>query len=129
MKNHTLISVLQATKGVQTVKVKFSKNGEAYTYKTLLDLEPGQFVVVECRDAYSIAKVIKMDETPDVLDESFELKWVVHPVDTARIDEIREEERRLSKQLALSEAKKRMHEMVGELNIEMPALRLEVLDA
>lgn len=128
MKNHTLISVLQATKGVRTVKVKFAPNGEIYTYKTTLDLKPEQFVVVECRKAFSVAKVVFMDDTPDVLDENVELKWVVSVVDTSQIDAIREEEKHLSRQIALSTAKRQLDEVIKDLNldVEMPAIEKNV---
>lgn len=124
MKNHTLISVLQATKGVRTVKVKFSPNGEIYTYKTILDLEPEQFVVVECRKAYSVAQVVFMDDTPDVLDENVELKWVVQAVDVSKIAEIREEEHRLARQISLSTAKQKLNQVIKDLDIDvdMPAI-------
>lgn len=131
MNNHTLISVLQATKGVRTVKVKFSPRGEPFTYKTTLDLKPDQFVVAETRECFSVGRVVAMDETPDVLREDVQLKWVVQAIDTTQIDEIREEEARLVKQIALSEAKRRLDEVIKDLNLDMdmPALRLEVVDA
>ena len=129
MKNHTLISVLQATKGVRTVKVKFSKNGELYTYKTLLDLQPDQFVVVECREAFSVAKVVMMDDTPDVLDESIELKWVVSAIDTTAIDRIRDEEKTLDRQISLSTAKQKLNQVIADLNLDVQMPVLENLNA
>lgn len=128
MKTAALVSLLQATKGVMTVKVKFSDGGAGYTYKTLTEHKPGDFVVVEAKSAYSIAKVIAMDEVPDINpDADFELKWVVQPVDTARIDEIRAEEQRLARQISLTEARKRIENVIADLGldvteIDMPAL-------
>lgn len=129
MKTSTLVSLLQATKGVMTVKVKFSGNGGGtYTYKTLSSHKPGDFVVVEARDAFSVARVVEMDEVPDINPESdFELKWIVQAVDSTRIDEIKQEEQRLCRQISLTEAKKRINDVIAGLGldvttIEMPAL-------
>lgn len=122
MNNQTLISMLQSTKGVKTVKVKFSEAGQPFTYKTTEVLNKDDYVVVEYKSGYSIAKVVGMDRIPDVLREDIELKWVVQRVNTSRIEEIREEEQTLIQQLTLQEATRRLNEALGGLNLEMPAL-------
>lgn len=128
MKTDKLVALLQATKGVKTVKVKFSNGGSAYTYKTMLDLKKDDWVVVEARGAYSTAKVIEMDEVPDINPEAdFELAWVVTRVDTKQIEAIREEEKSIARQITMTEAKKRIENVLKDCGLDigevsMPAL-------
>lgn len=128
MKTSALVSLLQATKGVMTVKVKFSNGGTAYTYKTLIEHNPGDFVVVEAREAYSIAKVIEMDEVPDINPEAdFDLKWVIQSVDLSRIEQIRLEEKRLARQISLTEARKRIKNVIDDLGIDVSEIDMPAL--
>jgi len=128
MKADKLVSLIQATQGVRTVKVKFSNGGSAYTYKTLESYRPGDFVVVEAREAYSVAKVIEMDEVADINPESdFDLKWVVQSVDTTRIDAIKEEEQTLSRQIVMTEAKRRIEAVLRETGLDLSQLQMPAL--
>ena len=128
MKTDKLVALLQATQGVRTVKVKFSNGGTAYTYKTLETHRPNDFVVVEAREAYSIAKVIEMDEVPDINpDADFELKWVVQSVDAARIEAIKEEEKTLARQIAMNEAKRRIEEVLKSTGLDLSELNMPAL--
>ncbi len=128
MKADKLVALLQATNGAKTVKVKFSNGGSAYTYKTLETFRPGDFVVVEAREAYSVAKVIEMDEVPDINPESdFELKWVVQAVDTTRIDAIKEEEAALARQITMNEAKRRIQEVLRDTGLDVNSFQMPAL--
>lgn len=128
MKADKLVSLIQATQGVRTVKVKFSNGGSAYTYKTLESYRPGDFVVVEAREAYSVAKVVEMDEVADINPESdFDLKWVLHGVDTTRIDAIKEEEQTLSRQIVMTEAKRRIEAVLRETGLDLSQLQMPAL--
>ena len=128
MKTDKLVALLQATKGVRTVKVKFSNGGAAYTYKTLDTHRPNDFVVVEAREAYSVAKVIEMDEVPDINPEAdFELKWVVQSIDTARIDAIKDEEKTLARQIAMNEAKRRIQDVLASTGLDLSDLQMPAL--
>lgn len=128
MKTDKLVALLQATKGVKTVKVKFSNGGSAYTYKTLEDLKKDDWVVVEARGAYSTAKVIEMDEVPDINpDAEFELAWVVCKVDTTRVEAIREEEKTLARQIAMTEAKKRIEDVLRSTGLNVDDINLPAL--
>lgn len=128
MKTTTLVSLLQATQGVQTVKVKFSNGGASYTYKTLETHRPGDFVVVEARDAFSVAKVIEMDEVADINpDADFELKWVIQRIDPARIEAIKREEEVLARQISLTEAKKRIENVLKETGLNLADLQMPAL--
>lgn len=128
MKTDKLVALLQATKGVRTVKVKFSNGGSAYTYKTLDTHRPNDFVVVEAREAYSVAKVIEMDEVPDINPEAdFELKWVVQSIDTARVDAIKDEEKTLARQIAMNEAKRRIQDVLASTGLDLSDLQMPAL--
>lgn len=128
MKTNTLVSLLQATKGVNTVKVKFSGGGAAYTYKTLDHHRAGDFVVVEAREAYGIAKVIEMDEVPDINpDADFDLKWVVQTVDSTRIDAIKEEEQILARQISMNEAKRRIENVLRDTGLDLSEIQMPAL--
>lgn len=128
MKTDKLVALLQATKGVRTVKVKFSNGGSAYTYKTLDTHRPNDFVVVEAREAYSVAKVIEMDEVPDINPEAdFELKWVVQCIDTTRVDAIKEEEKTLARQIAMNEAKRRIQDVLASTGLDLSDLQMPAL--
>lgn len=128
MKTDKLVALLQATKGVRTVKVKFSNGGSAYTYKTLDTHRPGDFIVVEAREAYSVAKVIEMDEVPDINPEDdFELKWVVQSIDTTRVDAIKDEEKTLARQIAMNEAKRRIEDVLRSTGLDLSDLQMPAL--
>lgn len=128
MKTDKLVALLQATKGVRTVKVKFSNGGSSYTYKTLEMHHPNDFVVVEARGAYSVAKVIEMDEVPDINPEAeFELAWVVQSIDTTRIDAIKDEEKTLARQIAMNEAKRRIEEVLKSTGLDLSELQMPAL--
>jgi hypothetical protein len=128
MKTDKLVALLQATQGVKTVKVKFSNGGSSYTYKTLENLKTDDWVVVEARGAYSTAKVIEMDSTPDINpDVDFELAWVVCKVDTTKIEAIREEEKILARQIAMTEAKKRIENVLKETGLDLSDIKMPAL--
>lgn len=128
MKTDKLVALLQATQGVKTVKVKFSNGGPSYTYKTLFDHKKDDWVVVEARGAYSTAKVVDMDEVPDINPEAdFELSWVVQPVDTSKVEAIREEEKTLARRIAMTEAKKRIENVLKETGFDITDLSLPAL--
>lgn len=128
MKTTTLVSLLQATQGVQTVKVKFSNGGPSYTYKTFETYQPGDFVIAEARDAYSVAKVIEMDEVPDINpDADFDLKWIVQGIDATRIEAIKREEASLARQISLTEAKKRIENVLRETGLNLADLQMPAL--
>jgi hypothetical protein len=128
MKTDKLVALLQATQGVKTVKVKFSNGGPSYTYKTLFEHKKDEWVVVEARGAYSTAKIVDMDEVPDINpDADFELAWVVCKVDTSRVEAIREEEKSLARQIAMTEAKKRIENVLKETGFDLADLRLPAL--
>jgi hypothetical protein len=52
--------------------------GKVYTYMTLLDLEPGQDVIVETPDGLSVAQVVEVHDTAQIDPEApFQYKWAV----------------------------------------------------
>lgn len=128
MKTDKIISLIQATQGVNTVKVKFSNGGSSYTYKTLEHHEPDDFVVVEARGAYSVAKVIEMDEVPDINPEAdYELAWVVQTVDPRRINAIRAEEKTPARQISMNEAKRRIQAVLNDTGLNIDELKLPAI--
>ena len=119
MKFHHMISLLQTN--YTTVKVQYL-NGRGtkdkdYTYKVPLDagVKVDDFVVVESSiTGYAVAKVVKVDESPDInLDATYPYSWIVQKVDLDPYYERREREQRINKQLFKLEQRKQQVNIVG----------------
>ena len=121
MKFHHMISLLQTN--YTTVKVRFlnGRGGTSekdYTYKVPLDAEiqVEDFVVVDTSTTgYTIAQVVKVDESPDInLDAPYPYSWIVQKIDLNPYHERREREQRINKQLFKLEQRKQQVNMVEQ---------------
>lgn len=100
MKNSHLASLLQ--EGFTTVKVMYGnipdlREGthtleKRYTFKTFLDLKPGDVVVVPdnaYNKNYSVAMVNSVDAAPDIdFDADFEYKWIIDKVNMEQYEKV-----------------------------------------
>lgn len=120
MKTKLLLALLNTE--LKTVGVQFKDmNGEAfgkvYTYKTDLELEVGDEVIVDAPSTgMTIVVVAEVHDIAD-LDEkaSFEYKWIVGKVDTEAHEKRLEREEELAKEFAVVQRKVKKVKMVNEL--------------
>lgn len=79
MKNTSLYMPI-ADERVQIVKVSF--NGSAhYTYKSMIPLQADDVVVVEAKNWYGVATVVRTDVPLPIEDETTNFRWVVAKID------------------------------------------------
>ena len=99
------------------VNVTFANSSQAYTYKTTLDLEPGDSIIVETpRTGLTCVKVIEVLslEQADIR-ENIRYKWVVQKVDTAYYDEVKAMEQEVQKAVNDNRRTKMIKAMKKEL--------------
>ena len=119
----TLINSLY--ENLNAVQVVFSKEvlgsiPKQYTYKTFLDLEIGDEVVVDSpNNGLTVVKVVGVDSSK--LQENYRFKWVVQKIDTAEYCRIVENENiaidklnKLVNQSRRKEAAAKVKEMLGD---------------
>lgn len=84
-----------------------------YTYKTLLDLEEGDFVVVQTPSKeYQCVQVRSViDPLEAELISGINYKWVVQKVDMAHYEECRDMEKQVQLKLRKAESRKRQQEL------------------
>ena len=85
------------------VGIEFRETAKVYPYKTVLDVEVGDKVLVPCGDG--VDQIIKMvsvvvvgDETPEVATGK-KHKWIIQKVDMTHFKECLEVERTVTKEL------------------------------
>ena len=120
MKFHHMISLLQTN--YTTLKVQYL-NGRGtqdkdYTYKVPLDagVRVDDFVVVESSvTGYAVAKVVKVDESPDInLDAPYQYSWIIQKLNLDPYYERQERERRIQQQLFKLEQRKQQVNIVEQ---------------
>jgi len=99
------------------VKVTFPTNGKQYTYKTVLDLEEGDNVIVDSPNngfvVVEVGEVIPAIETN--LDFGFNVKWIVSKVDTEQYEACIDMERQATKTLNQLKYSRRRKELIKDL--------------
>jgi len=88
-----------------------------YTYKTVLPLEEGDFVVVSTpNNQFQVVQVREvLDPLEVALDPNVTYKWVVAKVDMTHYDECVEMEKELSAKLRKAEVRKRRQELKADV--------------
>lgn len=91
----------------------YSTTGNKYYYKTLLDIEEGDFVAVTTPgNKHQVVQVEEvLDYTEADIDEKITYKWVVQKIDFTAYEQVVEMEANLSKQLKTAERRRRLTEM------------------
>ena len=99
------------------VKVTFPNTSKAYTYKTVLDIEKGNLVIVDTPSSgftiVEVQEVLPAIETN--LDFGFNVKWIVSKVDTEQYDACLTMERAVTKSLNKLKYSRRRHELIHDL--------------
>ncbi len=91
----------QADLTIKTVAVTFDQEngiGKTYTYKTRLDLKPGDLVNVSTPRGVIVVAVMQVHKKPRVKpDDEIELKWIASKVDMKAIRDAEKEDRDFAK--------------------------------
>jgi hypothetical protein len=91
----------QADPTIKTVSVCFdqeSNHGKKYTYKTRLDLKPGDLANVNTPRGVIVVRVTAVHAKPRVkADDEVELKWIASKVDLRAIRDAEKEDRDFAK--------------------------------
>ena len=92
-----------------------------YTYKTTLDVQEGDFVIVDTPNGgLSVVQVKKLNDFTDVnFNVTYGYKWVVQKIDRTDYDELVVKEKQLAKTLNKVTAKKVLHELRTSLLEDM----------
>lgn len=119
MRQNHIISLLQT--GYTTIQVVYDLsanpiNIRAYTFKTVLDLEEGDLVVVPHSSGdMKIVRVVAVHAEPKIdLEADFDYAWTICKVDTSEYEKILEAESQAKTQLVkLEQQKLRAHALEG----------------
>lgn len=93
MNPHYLQTIMDET--IKTVGVRFDKSVHAktYTYKTRLDLEPGDDVLVCVSGEFKIVYVVEVHDVPNIDEHSrADYKWIVQKLDMSAYQDMLDED-------------------------------------
>lgn len=143
MKDIHMLSLLQS--GFTTVDVRFLDSAwgdneprnannmklskEVYTYKVMevLGLKEDDLVVVPARQGFAVAKVAKVDETPQIdVDATYPYRWIVSKLDMVPYERLQQEEKdfaEIQREVRREQEKRSMFETILK---DMPADSLAV---
>ena len=118
---HTLIDPSIRTIGVQFFN-EMNRDGslspKIYTYKTRLELEEGDLVVVKSPHGYKVVKVVRIDEVPNINpDDKHTFKWALQKVNQEDYEQSVEDDLTLENKLRLKEreaTRARLSEAISE---------------
>lgn len=93
---------------VTTVGVEFTESFKTYTFKTNLDLEVGDWILVPSKNSGYEPKIVKVTEVHDepILHDQYEYKWVISKVDFDNYYDLIDQEKKIAEYLAQAEAKR-----------------------
>lgn len=122
MNKHYILSLFDET--VKTIGVKFNGLGRSYTYKTRLELEVGDQVVVETpSNGLQVVEVVRVDEEPDFeIDSSIDYKWTVCKVETATYEADKAKDAELHKEIARVQRRHHRDAAKNALAAQLPGL-------
>ena len=124
---------------IKTIDVRFTKDGQRYTYKTRLDLEKGDFVIVLVASRHmemKIVEVVEVHENPKIgPNDVIQYKWALQKVDWKAYHESLEMDEKFAEQLAekqrqkhRAEAQEKLKEEFGDLLDLKDTLKLEIVN-
>jgi hypothetical protein len=111
--------LLAANNDFKFIKVLFdnTENARAYTYKSLEDIEEGDFVVVNSPGGMKVVKVSEVVPATEYITEStYAIKWAVGKVDMDNYEACKEIEKQVTIKVNQAEGKKKLNEMREHLN-------------
>lgn len=79
---------VQADPAIKSVSVVFDPQGQAYTYKTLLDFQVGDFAVVKVKDEFKVVQVVAFSPQGAFIDPkaNFQYGWAFQKILTQHHD-------------------------------------------
>lgn len=113
--------ILAENENFKFVVARFNGASNTYTYKTTLDLQVDDFVVVETpSNGFQVVQVVEVASADEFeLTYSGKLKWVVSKVDTDYYEEVRTMEREANKHLNKAKRIKARREHLAALTEEL----------
>mgnify|MGYP003646116849 CR=1 FL=1 len=131
--NNNMISLLQAQRGMTTVKVMIGIEPKPYTYKAPphLDLQRDDTVVVPFgKDNHrKVGQVVEVDDFADLeLDSGICYKWVIDVVDTQKYEELLAEENYIRDQLRRAEAAEKLARLAQNSGINFDQIKTPALE-
>lgn len=122
METHKMLNLFLAqNEDFKIVKVVFPSSSKRYTYKTTLNIEAGDKVIVDSpRDGMTVVDVV--DVVPGIetdLQYSFNLKWIVQKVDTTHYEQALEMEAKLNTEFNKIKARKARQEMLESVTEQL----------
>lgn len=116
----TLNILLASNPSFKFVTVEFKNSQTPYTYKTTLDLEEGDTVVVDTpRTGMTCALVTAVLRLEEVDATKFDYKWVVSKVDTDYYEKVTDMQAQVQKTINDSKRSKLVKEMKAQLAEEI----------
>lgn len=123
------LNLLYATNpSFRLVVVTFAGSTKQYTYKTILELEEGDTVVVSAPGGMTCVEVVAIKEIHEVEPVSFEYKWIVQKLDTEHYEKMLETDSAVRKQLNQARTSKLVKDMQKELKESIGANAVKQLE-
>jgi hypothetical protein len=113
--------LLAQNESFRFVKVEFPSGNQLYTYKTLLDVSEGDFVIVDTPSTgFKVVKVIKVLQLHELpIDEHSQKKWVVQQIDDSTYIELCNREQEAQLVLNRSKTKKLIKDLGDEIKSQI----------
>ena len=107
--------LLAQNESFRYVECEFKNGRQLYTYKTLEEVEKGEFVVVDTpQNGLTVVKVVEVLKAHEKKC-NFAIKWVVQKVDMSRYEELNEKEGQAQELINTSKTKKLVEDMTETL--------------
>ena len=128
--NKNLVTLLQ--EGINTVKVEFTTDGARYTYKTNLDLEVGDAVVVKVKNTgkLKVVRVVQVDLDVDISQfEDFQIRWIVQKVDMDMYTQLCNRDKDMDKLISKLEVSEKRKELTALLKENLGKAGIKLLNS
>lgn len=119
----------EANPDFKIVVVQFPTSSKNYHYKTILDVQPGDKVVVDAPSTgYTVLDVVEVIPALETeLSYNFQIKWVVDKVDVEQYEKVQLMEREATKTLNQLKYTRRRKELLEDLKSEVGAEGIETV--
>lgn len=107
----------EANENFKIVVVQFPSSSKKYSYKTVLDIQEGDLVVVDAPSTgYTVLEAVEVIPAIETeLTHNFQLKWVVDKVNLTHYEECKQMEREATKTLNQLKYTRRRKELLTDL--------------
>jgi hypothetical protein len=112
------LAVLLASDDVKLINCTFDTtgNGKWYTYKTILDVQVGDYVMVEANNWYNIVRVSSLWADAS-MDDNINYRWAFAKVDFDELNRLKEKEDEAVKVIRKAELQRRRRALAQELGL------------